>query len=71
MYITQRCVDFEDMQQRVVVPGTLRTTLQRALEGLPPTRNSNRASQQAEAIRDTYAQLFETTEAVPWQEHMI
>nr|CAI5845272.1 unnamed protein product [Callosobruchus analis] len=53
MYITQRCVDFEDMQQRVVVSGTWRTTLQRALEGLPPTRYSNRASQQAEVTRDT------------------
>nr|CAI5844452.1 unnamed protein product [Callosobruchus analis] len=70
MHITQRCVDFEDMQ-RVVVTRTWRTTLQRALEGLPPTRYSNRASQKAEAIRDTYAQLFETTEAVPWQDHMI
>nr|CAI5847311.1 unnamed protein product [Callosobruchus analis] len=72
MYITQRCVDFEDMmQQLVVVSGTWRTTLQRELEGLPPTRYSNRASHQVEAIRDTYAQILETTEAVLWQDHMI
>ncbi|KOB67064.1 Uncharacterized protein OBRU01_20376 [Operophtera brumata] len=71
MYITQRCIDFEDIQQRVVVPGSWRAQLQRTLEGLPPTRYSNHASRLPKAIRDTYAQLFETTEAVPWQCHMI
>ncbi|CAH1975552.1 unnamed protein product [Acanthoscelides obtectus] len=71
MYITQRCVDFEDIQQRVLIPGAWRTQLRQALEGLPRTRYSNHASQQAEAIRDTYAQLFVTTETVPWQDHMI
>lgn len=71
MYITQRCVDFEDIQQGVVIPGAWRAQLRRALEGIPPTRYSNHASRQAEAIRNTYAQLFETTEAVPWQDHMI
>lgn len=68
MYITQRCIDFEDTQQRVVVPGSWREKLQRALEGLPP---SNHASRRAEAIRNAYAQLFVTTETVPWQDHMI
>ncbi|KAL0868281.1 hypothetical protein ABMA27_007811 [Loxostege sticticalis] len=71
MYITQRCVDFEDIQQGVVIPGAWRAQLRRALEGIPPTRYSNHASRQAEAIRNTYAQLFETTEAVLWQDHMI
>lgn len=47
MYITQRCVDFEDTQQRVVVPGSWREKLQRALEGLQPTRYSNHASRRA------------------------
>lgn len=70
MYITQRCVDFEDIQQGVVIPGTCRAQLRQALEGLPPTRYDNHASRRAEAIRNTYAQLFETTE-VPWQGHMI
>jgi DDE superfamily endonuclease len=70
MYITQRCVDFEDTQQRVMIPGSWRARLQTALEGLPPTR-SNHPSRRAEEMRDAYAQLFETTEAVPWQNHMI
>lgn len=55
MYITQRCVDFEDIQQGVVIPGAWRTQMQTALQNLPPRRN--RASQQAEAIRNTYAEL--------------
>ncbi|GBP81676.1 Putative nuclease HARBI1 [Eumeta japonica] len=71
MYITQRCVDFEDIQQGVVVPGAWRAQMRQVLEGLPPTRYNNHASRRAEAIRNTYAQLFETTEAVPWQGHMI
>jgi len=70
MYITQRCVDFEDIQQHVVLPGAWRDQLRTALERLPATR-SNHASRDAVAIRNTYAQLFETTEAVPWQEKMI
>ncbi|GBP87946.1 hypothetical protein EVAR_62761_1 [Eumeta japonica] len=68
MYITQRCVDFEDIQQGVVVPRAWRAQMRQVLEGLPPTRYNNHASRRAEAIRNTYAQLFETTEAVPWQE---
>lgn len=71
MYITHRCVDFEDTQQHVVIPGAWRTQLNTALAGLPPTRYSNHSSRKAVAIRNTYAELFETTEAVPWQEHMI
>ncbi|OWR45183.1 hypothetical protein KGM_211823 [Danaus plexippus plexippus] len=39
----------------------------RALDGLPSTRYNNHTSRRAEAIRNTYAQLFDTTEAVPWQ----
>ncbi|CAH1959916.1 unnamed protein product [Acanthoscelides obtectus] len=71
MYITHRCVDFENVQQRVVVPGAWRTQLRTAMGSLPPARHSNHASRKAEAIRNAYAQLFETTEAVPWQDHMI
>ncbi|GBP12706.1 Putative nuclease HARBI1 [Eumeta japonica] len=71
MYITQRSVDFEDIQQGVVVPGAWRAQMRQVLEGLPLTRYNNHASRRAEAIRNTYAQLFETTEAVPWQGHMI
>lgn len=70
MYITQRCVDFEDLQQRRVVPGTWRQQMRSVLENMPPTRN-NHASRQAVAVRNAYAQLFETTEAVPWQNYMI
>lgn len=55
MCITQRCVDFEDTQQGIVVPGAWRVQLQRPLEGLPPTRYNNHASRRAEAIRNTYA----------------
>ncbi|GBP85179.1 Protein ALP1-like [Eumeta japonica] len=44
MYITQRYVDFEDIQERVVVPGSWRAQLRRALESLLPTRYSNHAS---------------------------
>ena len=68
-YITQRFVDFEDIQH-VVIKGAWRDQLRIALESLPATR-SNHASRQAVVIRNAYAQLFETTEAVPWQEHMI
>ncbi|CAG4931370.1 unnamed protein product [Parnassius apollo] len=63
MYITQRCVDFEDIQQRVVIPGTWRQQLRTALERLPATHNKH-ASRQAVAIRNAYAQLFVPTEAV-------
>ncbi|GBP64156.1 hypothetical protein EVAR_35477_1 [Eumeta japonica] len=67
MYITQRCVDFEDIQQGVVVPGAWRAQMRQVLEGLSPTRYNNHAFRRAEAIRNTYAQLFETIEAVPRQ----
>lgn len=70
MYITQRCVDFEDIQQHVVIRGSWRDQLRIAMESLPATR-SNHASRRAVAIRNAYAQLFETTEALPWQDHMI
>lgn len=70
MYITQRCVDFEDLQQRHVIPGTWRQQLRTALKGLPATHN-NHACRQAVAIKNAYAELFQTTEAIPWQDHMI
>lgn len=57
MYITQRCVNFEDRQQHVVIRRTWRDQLRIALESLPATR-SNHASRQAVAKRNSYAQLL-------------
>lgn len=70
MYIIQRCVDFQNIQQNIVIKGTWRDLLHLASESLPATR-SNGASSQPVAKRNVYAQLFETAEAVPLQEYMI
>lgn len=68
-YITQRFVDYEDIQLGEVIPGAWRhqpTTLQ----NVPKTRN-NHSSKEALLVRNTYADAFITTEALPWQDRMI
>lgn len=67
-YITQRCVDYEDIQLCTIINGSWRDHLQ--TRNLSGTRN-NRSSREALLIRNKYADLFITTEAVPWQDRLI
>lgn len=69
-YITQRCVDYEDIQLGTIINGSWRDHLQICLRNLSGTRN-NRSSREAILIRNKYADLFITTETVPWQDRLI
>lgn len=69
-YITERCVDYEDIQHSTINNGSWRDQLQTTLRNLSGTRN-NRSSREAILIRNKYADLFITTEAVPWQDRVI
>lgn len=69
-YITQRCVDYEDIQLGNTIDGSWRHQRQGLLQNLSATRN-NHSSRDAVLIRNNYADLFVTTEALPWQDRMI
>lgn len=69
-YITQRCVDYEDIQVGNTIDGSWRHQLQRSLQDLPATR-SNHSSREAILIRNNYADHFITTGALAWQDRMI
>lgn len=69
-YITQRCVDYEDIQVGTTIRGSWRHQFQSTLQNLPATHN-NHFSREAVQVRNTYADLFITTETLSWQDRMI
>ncbi|KAJ8946603.1 hypothetical protein NQ314_008859 [Rhamnusium bicolor] len=67
-------LDVEDFNAGTIIPGSWRSEIHGANNGMQPLRNNIGArnyTQEAASKRDRYADFFLSRGAVPWQDQMI
>jgi hypothetical protein len=70
-YVEQEFVDSENWNQGKVIPGQWRSSRNYGLIDVSKPLSSNNHARNATAVRDFYANMFVTTDIVPWQWNMI
>jgi hypothetical protein len=70
-YVEQEFMDSENWNQGKVIPGQWRTLRNDGLIDVSTPLSSNNHTRNAAEVRDSYANMFVTTDTVPWQWNMI
>lgn len=70
-YVEQEFMDSENWNQGKVIPGQWRSLRNDGLIDVSTALSSNNHTRNAAEVRDFYANMFVTTDTVPWQWNMI